>query len=146
MTKGESLSLSNRARFYNYKTQSEHMLSCRSPARLESLLGHQLVAALQIRRAPLPLFCSLNGIFVTFPFLLPDLICAVLCMTSITAGYLLLIETHPGLRSGSTQAEWDNSTAETSLLDTSEATADTGVDLRADSYGTSNDVAITEEK
>lgn len=87
-----------------------------------------------------------NGIFATFPFLLPNLICAALLLISISAGYFLLIETHPDLQPESTQADWESSTVGTPLLGTSGATADAGVDLRADSYGTFNDVEITEEK
>ena len=86
------------------------------------------------------------GLFATFPFLLPNLICAALLIISILAGYFLLIETHPDMQPGSTQEELDHTTAETPLLGTAGATADAGVDLRADSYGTFNDVEITEEK
>ena len=93
-----------------------------------------------------PSVFSSNGIFATFPFLLPNLICAVLLMISILAGYLLLIETNPDMQPGSTQADLDNTTAETPLLGTAGATANAGVDLRADSYGTFNNVEITEEK
>ena len=67
-------------------------------------------------------------------------------MVSIVVGYLILIETHPDMQPGSTQEELDNTNAETPLLGTAGATADAGVDLRADSYGTFNDVEITEEK
>ena len=89
---------------------------------------------------------SPTGLFATFPFLLPNLICASLLMISIVVGYLVLIETHPDIQPGSTQEELDNTNAETPLLGTAGATADAGVDLRADSYGTFNDVQITEEK
>ena len=46
----------------------------------------------------------------------------------------------------STQEELDNTTAETPLMATAGATADAGVDLRADTYGTFNTVDIHEEK
>lgn len=95
----------------------------------------------------LPSLFSPTGIFVTFPYLLPNLICAALLVVSIAFGYLFLIETHPDMQPWSTQEELDNSTAETPLLATAGATANSaGVDLRADSYGTFNDVEIEEEK
>ena len=93
-----------------------------------------------------PAAFSPTGLFATFPFLLPNLICASLLMISIVVGYLILIETHPDMQPGSTQAELDNTNAETPLLGTAGATANPGIDLRADSYGTFNDVEITEEK
>ncbi|KAL9636499.1 MAG: hypothetical protein Q9164_002782 [Protoblastenia rupestris] len=46
----------------------------------------------------------------------------------------------------STQEQLDNTTAETPLMATAGATADSGVDLRADTYGTFNTVRIDEEK
>ncbi|KAL9098894.1 MAG: hypothetical protein Q9163_005529 [Psora crenata] len=46
----------------------------------------------------------------------------------------------------STQEELDHTTAETPLMATAGATADAGVDLRADTYGTFNTVKINEEK
>lgn len=94
-----------------------------------------------------PSVFSPNGIFATFPFLLPNLICAGLLLISILFGYFLLMETHPDLQPWSTQEELDNTNAETPLLATAGATANAdGVDLRSDSYGTFNTVEIDEEK
>lgn len=87
-----------------------------------------------------------NGLFGKLPYLLPNLICAALLFLSIVAGYLLLEETHPDLQPWSTQGDLDTSTAETPLIATAGATADSGVDLRADSYGTFNAVDIQEEQ
>ncbi|KAL8700563.1 MAG: hypothetical protein Q9201_005378 [Fulgogasparrea decipioides] len=89
---------------------------------------------------------SPTGIFGKFPFLLPNLICAALLLLSICLGYFFLIETHPGLQPWSTQEEYEHTTAETPLMVTAGATADPGVDLRQDTYGTFNAVDITEEK
>lgn len=50
------------------------------------------------------------------------------------------------MQPGSTPEDLDHTTAETPLLGTAGATADAGVDLRADSYGTFNDVEISEDK
>jgi len=109
-------------------------------------LDQQLVIALQTQQASSLSVFSTNGIFAAFPCPLPNLICAAILMISMTAGYLLLIETHPELQSESTQADCDNSAADTPLLGTSGTTADAGADLGDHSYGTSNDVATTEKR
>ena len=94
-----------------------------------------------------PTLFSPDGIFATFPYLLPNLICAGLLMVSIFFGYFFLLETHPDMQPWSTPEELHNTTAETPLLGTAGATANlAGVDLRADSYGTFNEVEIDEEK
>lgn len=94
-----------------------------------------------------PAIFSSSGIFATFPYLLPNLICALLLLISILAGYFFLAETHPDMQPWSSQADLDNSTATTSLMATLDAIADSGVDLRVDSYGTFNQVnKQTEEK
>ncbi len=89
---------------------------------------------------------SPSGIFGKFPFLLPNLICAALLLVSIGLGYIFLIETHPDMQPWSTPEDHENTTAETPLMVTSGATADAGVDLRQDTYGTFNEVNIREEK
>ena len=94
----------------------------------------------------MPALFSSDGIFGIFPYLLPNLICALLLLISILLGYFFLVETHPDLQPWSTPEEYENTTAETPLMATAGATADSGVDLRADSYGTFNSVDITEEK
>lgn len=106
----------------------------------------------------MPSVFSPTGIFGIFPYLLPNLICACLLLISITFGYLYLQETHPDMQAWSAQ-ELDNTVengqswpfptdtvAETPLLAIAGATMDSGVDLRADTYGTFNTVEITEEK
>jgi hypothetical protein len=93
----------------------------------------------------IPSVFSPTGIFATFPYLLPNLICAALLLTSIFFGYFFLIETHPDMQPWSTPEELDNTTAETPLIVTAGAT-DQGVDLRADTYGTFTNVDIHEEK
>ncbi|KAI4208995.1 MAG: hypothetical protein LQ351_008017 [Letrouitia transgressa] len=94
----------------------------------------------------MPSIFSPTGIFATFPYLLPNLICAALLLISIILGYLFLVETHPDMQSWSTIEEYEHTHVETPLLATAGATADAGVDLRADSYGTFNAVDIQEEK
>ena len=94
----------------------------------------------------MPSVFSPPGIFATFPYLLPNLICAIILLLSILFGYFSLAETHPDMQVWSTQEELENTTAETPLMATAGATADSGVDLRADTYGTFNTVNIHEEK
>ena len=89
---------------------------------------------------------SESGLFATFPYLLPNLICALMLLISILAGYFLLEETHPDMQPWSTQAELDNTDAQTPLMATAGSTANPGVDLRADSYGTFNQVDIQEDQ
>ena len=94
----------------------------------------------------MPSIFSPAGIFANFPYLLPNLICAAFLLISILFGYFFLVETHPDMQVWSTQEDLDNTTAETPLMATAGATADAGVDLRADTYGTFNTVNIHEEK
>lgn len=93
----------------------------------------------------MPSIFSPTGIFTHFPYLLPNLLCAAILLISILFGYFFLIETHPDMQPWSTQEELDHTTAETPLM-TAGATADYGVDLRADTYGTFNTVNIHESK
>ena len=86
-----------------------------------------------------------TGTFAQFPHLLPNLVCAAILLISIVFGYIFLIETHPDMQPWSTLEELDHTTAETPLV-TAGATADYGVDLRADTYGTFNTVDIRESK
>ena len=93
----------------------------------------------------MPSVFSSTGVFAHFPYLLPNLICAAILLISILFGYFFLIETHPDMQAWSTQEELDHTTAETPLM-TAGATADYGVDLRSDTYGTFNTVDIHEAK
>ena len=94
----------------------------------------------------MPSFFSPTGIFGTFPYLLPNLICSIFLLISIGLGYFLLRETHPDMQASSTQEELDNTTAETPLFANGAATMAAPADLRDETYGTFNDVEITEEK
>lgn len=94
----------------------------------------------------MPDYFAPDGLFGRFPFLLPNLICTALLLVSICLGYCFLTETHPDMQPWSTQEEYETTSAETPLMVTSGATADAGVDLRQDTFGTFNAVDITEEK
>ncbi|KAI9793202.1 MAG: hypothetical protein M1816_000623 [Peltula sp. TS41687] len=84
-----------------------------------------------------------SGVFGTFPYLLPNLICAVLLLFSIVVGDIFLEETHSDRQPWSTAADLLHTNAETPLMATAGATEHAGADLRAESYGTFNAVEIT---
>ncbi|CAK7568120.1 MAG: hypothetical protein SEPTF4163_006103 [Sporothrix epigloea] len=90
----------------------------------------------------------IGSLFDRFPYLLPNLLCALLLLVSIVLGYFLLEETHPDLQrsSGEQTTVLDNNSQqvsfasdETPLLQTSDALKRPAVDLRAETYGTFRD-------
>ncbi|KAJ5884066.1 uncharacterized protein N7473_010952 [Penicillium subrubescens] len=89
-----------------------------------------------------------DGLFGRFPYLLPNLVCSVLLLLSIIGGWLFLQETHPEMQhhSETTHRFFEHTSAEQPLLATSGATANAGVDLRAESYGTFNQVSLQEDE
>lgn len=92
-----------------------------------------------------PEYFAQNGIFARFPYLLPNLMCALLLLASIVAGYFFLYETHPDMQPWSTQADLDNTSAHTPLLPASGALANAPADLSTESYGTFDSVHIVNE-
>ena len=86
---------------------------------------------------------SSNGLFGKFPYLLPNLVCATLLVFSIIGSWLFLCETHPDMQPGSDVSEEHDYTSP--LLATAGATANPSADLRAESYGTFNQVHLHEE-
>lgn len=80
-----------------------------------------------------------GSIFVSFPYLLPNLICAALLFISIILGYFLLEETHTTLDPRILPAETFVS-EETPLRETSDALKRPAVDVRAATYGTFQDL------
>ncbi|KAF2843308.1 MFS transporter [Patellaria atrata CBS 101060] len=91
-----------------------------------------------------PSVISSKNIFAIFPYLLPNLICALMLFVSIIAGYLFLDETHPDMQPWSTAADLDNTAAETPLLPAAGSTAHAPANLTAESYGTFDSVAVEE--
>ncbi|RWA04555.1 hypothetical protein EKO27_g10552 [Xylaria grammica] len=73
--------------------------------------------------------------FTTFPYLLPNAICATLLLVSIVLGWLLLEETHPDMQPRVLLPDTTYVTDETPLLETSDALKQPPVDLRAETYG-----------
>ena len=114
-----------------------------------TIVGPAIGGTLTRPAVSLPTLFSSHGVFAEFPYLLPNLICAILLLISILAGYFLLDETHPDLKNKSLQdrLKTDTSNATTTPLITVPGTAqDSGTDLRTDNYGTFNTVSIQEEK
>lgn len=87
-----------------------------------------------------------SGLFTNLPYLLPNLICATLLLISIVLGYFLLLETHPSMQGCTSSRSFEHAAIETPLLATSGALADSGANLRGESYGTINAVNIQEKK
>lgn len=87
-----------------------------------------------------------DGLFGRFPYLLPNLVCSVLLFLSIIGGWLFLQETHPDMQPGNNHRFFEHTSVEQPLLATSGATANAGVDLRAESYGTFNEVHLHEDE
>ena len=90
---------------------------------------------------------SRDGVFGRFPFLLPNLICAVMMLISILAGVFLLDETHPDMQPWSEPADLANTEAETPLLPAQAGMTTAAVNLAQEaSYGTFNRVKADQEQ
>ncbi|KAH8884755.1 MFS general substrate transporter [Thozetella sp. PMI_491] len=74
--------------------------------------------------------------FHTFPYLLPNLICAGMLLVSIILGYVLLEETHPDMQPRVLLPDDAFVSEETPLIETSDAIKRPAVDLRDENYGT----------
>lgn len=77
-----------------------------------------------------------GGLFDTFPYLLPNLLCAALLLVSIALGFFLLEETHPDMQPRASLPADTYFSEETPLIETSDAMKRPAVDLRAETYGT----------
>ncbi|EHA21593.1 hypothetical protein ASPNIDRAFT_214467 [Aspergillus niger ATCC 1015] len=93
-----------------------------------------------------PSLFSMNGLFGKFPYLLPNLVCSGLLLCSIISSWILLEETHPDMQPCRMPDDLDHPSVERPLLATAGATANAGADLRAESYGTFNQVHLHEDE
>lgn len=84
-----------------------------------------------------------NGLFRSFPYLLPNLICTALMVISIVAGWFCLEETHPDMQPWDPTQDPGHANAVTPLMATQGATGMAAADLTHESYGTFN--AISED-
>lgn len=85
-----------------------------------------------------------NGLFDSFPYLLPNLLCASLLLASMIAAYFFLLETHPDMQPWSTKEDLDHTSAVTPLIPASGAMANAPADISTESYGTFDAVTIIE--
>ncbi|XHG02763.1 hypothetical protein AWENTII_006097 [Aspergillus wentii] len=93
-----------------------------------------------------PTLFPTDGLFGKFPYLLPNLVCSVLLLFSIIGSWLFLQETHPDMQKWSVPEDLDHTSAEHPLLATAGATANASADLRAESYGTFNQVHLHQDE
>ncbi|PYI06260.1 MFS general substrate transporter [Aspergillus sclerotiicarbonarius CBS 121057] len=93
-----------------------------------------------------PSLFSPDGLFGRFPYLLPNLVCSVLLLCSIISSWFLLNETHPDMQPWGVPNDLDHPSGERPLLATAGATANAGADLRAESYGTFNQVRLRNDE
>ncbi|KAF4126795.1 Sugar (and other) transporter [Geosmithia morbida] len=77
-----------------------------------------------------------GSLFERFPYLLPNLLCAILLAASIVLGFFLLEETHPDMVPRALMPADTYVSEETPLIETSDAIKRPTVDLRAETYGT----------
>lgn len=99
-----------------------------------TIIGPAIGGTFSDPRASFPGYFAKDGLFDRFPYLLPNLLCALLLLVSIVLGYFLLEETHPDMQA---QVQTDSYVSdETPLLETSDALKRPAVDLRAETYGT----------
>ncbi|KAL4888105.1 MFS general substrate transporter [Aspergillus ambiguus] len=89
-----------------------------------------------------PSMFAREGLFGIYPYLLPNLVCAVLLLLSIMLSWLFLQETHPEMQPLGGNENHNCTSVESPLLATAGATANAGADLRAESYGTFNEVHL----
>ncbi|EON67797.1 hypothetical protein W97_07052 [Coniosporium apollinis CBS 100218] len=111
-----------------------------------TIIGPAIGGYLAMPAENLPSVFSSSGIFARFPYLLPNLVCAIMLLCSIIAGYIFLEETHPDLQPWSTLEDLNHTSARTPLVPTAGSTAHAAADLQTESYGTFDAVRITEDE
>lgn len=79
-----------------------------------------------------------GSLFERFPYLLPNLLCAILLAISIVLGFFLLEETHPDMVPRTLMPADTYVSEETPLIETSDAIKRPSVDLRSETYGAIN--------
>ena len=89
---------------------------------------------------------SKHGFFGEHPWALPNLVCTSFMILSILAGYFVLEETHPDFCEGADPFVHHAIAEQTPMITAAGATADQGVDLRQDSYGTFNEIEVPERQ
>ncbi|CAL5868674.1 uncharacterized protein PFLUO_LOCUS2901 [Penicillium psychrofluorescens] len=111
-----------------------------------TILGPAIGGLLAKPSEGFPSLFPADGLFGKFPYLLPNLVCSVLLLLSIIGSWFFLQETHPDMQPGCSSAHVDHPSVEQPLLAISGSTAHAEVDLRAESYGTFNQVDVHQEE
>ncbi|EPE03148.1 mfs transporter [Ophiostoma piceae UAMH 11346] len=104
-----------------------------------TIIGPAIGGTFADPRSSFPDIFPAGGLFDRYPYLLPNMLCALLLLVSIVLGYFLLDETHPDLQPPTACSVSEGSpyvSDETPLLETSDALKRPAVDLRAETYGT----------
>lgn len=89
---------------------------------------------------------SKHGFFGRHPWALPNIVCAGLMLLSVIAGYLIIDETHPDLCKGADPTIHHDLPETTPMITGAGANADQGIDLRQESYGTFNEVEVSQKE
>lgn len=88
---------------------------------------------------------SKHGFFARHPWALPNIVCAGLMLVSVIAGYIIIEETHPDFCKGADPTIHHDLPENTPMITAAGVTADQGVDLRQESYGTFNEVDVAQK-
>jgi hypothetical protein len=111
-----------------------------------TIIGPSIGGCLADPAESFPSLFSSSGLFAQFPYLLPNLVCALLLVIAIVAGYCFLDETHPDKQSSTTQRDRQHSTAVTPLLPAQGGNEHAPVNLATESYGTFDQVDIERDE
>lgn len=85
---------------------------------------------------------SKHGFFAEYPWALPNLICAGIMFISIIGGYFCLKETHPDFQEGADPDVYHDITETTPMISAGTSSMAPPVDIRRESFGTFNSVAV----
>ena len=107
-----------------------------------TILGPALGGLLANPTKAYPTMFSEQGFFGHFPWALPNVVCAALMLISIVMSYFFLEETHPDFTKDADPSVYHTIVEQTPMITAAGATADPGVDLRQESYGTFNEVEV----
>jgi hypothetical protein len=111
-----------------------------------TIIGPSIGGCLADPAESFPSLFSSSGLFAQFPYLLPNLVCALLLVIAIVAGYCFLDETHPDKQSSTNQRDRQHSTAVTPLLPAQGGNEHAPVNLATEAYGTFDQVDIERDE
>jgi hypothetical protein len=85
---------------------------------------------------------SKHGFFGRHPWALPNIVCAALMLVSVTAAWIVIDETHPDFCKDADPDVHHDLPESTPMITAAGVSADQGIDLRQESYGTFNEVEV----